>query len=102
MILGAITTIVSILGIIGFYINNFILLYLGLFSAIIEHSIGIYTGEEKSLITVWFALLIALGFIFSGMNWLKAIAICLCFENVLCFILGSILMIFMVRKNTNK
>ena len=65
--------------------------YIGFALAVIEHIIGIYTGEEKGLTTVWLSILCALGMTFAGNNLFESIAICLCFENVICFGLGIIL-----------
>lgn len=101
MILDIISTIFSSLGIYGFFSNNIVLLYLGMIFVILEHSIKICTKQEKSLTTVWFALLISFGMMAGGINWLKSIALCLCFEGTICFILGIILMIF-VDKSINK
>lgn len=47
MIIGIVSTIFSTLGIYGFFTGNLFLLYLGMFFVIIEHLIGIYTGQEK-------------------------------------------------------
>lgn len=93
MILGIIVTVFSVLGIYGFFAENFILLYIGMTLTIVEHIIGITSGQEKGLTTVWFALLFALGMIFAGVNWLNAIAVCLCFESSICFTLGLILVL---------
>lgn len=95
MVLGIIVTIFSLLGIYGYFSSNFVLLYIGLAFVILENIIGITSGEQKSLSTVWFALLFAIGMIFAGVNWIKAIAVCLCFESAICFFLGLILMVFM-------
>ena len=102
MILGIITFIFSTIGIYGFYTNNFIFLYFGLSFVIIQHIIGIVTGKEKSLSIVWIAIIVAVGLTISGMNFLTAIAICLCFENTILFIPALILMLisfFKVSKN---
>lgn len=96
MILGIITTIFSSLGIYGFFTNNYVLLYIGMGFVIFEHAIGIRSGQQKGLTTVWISLLFAFGMICAGSNWINAIALCLCFEGTICFILGIILMFFSI------
>ena len=98
MILGIIVTIFSLLGIYGFFSGNFVLLIIGMIFVIIEHVIGITSGEEKGLTTVWLAILFAIGMIFAGVNWIYAIAVCLCFESSICFLGGLLLLAFMKKK----
>ena len=101
MIIGIISTIFSSLGIYGFFCGNMLLLYLGFLSVIIEHIVGIYTGQEKSLGTVWIAILISFGMMANGINWLQAISVCLCFEGTICFVLGLLLMLFVGKNSQN-
>lgn len=94
MIVGIISTIFSSLGIYGFFSGNLFLLYLGMTCVIIEHVIGILLGEEKGLTTVWMSLLVSFGLMAGGINWLQAIAVCLCFEGTICFVLGLVMIVF--------
>ncbi len=93
MLVGFIGFIFAVLGIYGFYTANIVLLYLGMSFTILEHIIGIISGQQKGLGTVWLALFICLILIINGVNWLQSIAICLCFENVISFVLGLILLL---------
>lgn len=102
MIIGVISTIFSSLGIYGFFTDNLFLLYLGMIFVILEHCIGILSGQEKGLTTVWMALLISFGMTAGGMNLLQAIALCLCFEGTICFILGLIVMFSSGTYNQSK
>ena len=94
MILGIVSTIFSSLGIYGFFSGNLFLLYLGMTFVIIEHCVGLFSGQEKSLITVWFAFLVSFGMAAGGVNWFQALALCLCFEGTIGFVLGIALMLF--------
>ena len=98
MIVGIISTIFSSLGIYGFFTGNLFLLYLGMLCVIIEHTIGIISKQERGLTTVFIALIISIILMINGINWLQAIAICLCFEGTICFILGCIMMILIGNK----
>ena len=91
MVLGLIIFIVCLLGIVGFYEGNLTLTYLGMILGIIEHIIGITTGQEKGLTTLWLAFWLAVGGTFAGNNFFEMLAICVCFENVICFGLGLLL-----------
>lgn len=93
MIIGTVVFIFCILGIYGYYSGNLFLTYLGLILAVLEHVIGISTGEEKGLTSVWIAFFCALVMTFAGNNFIKSIAICMCFENVICFVLGMIMIV---------
>lgn len=98
MVLGIISTIFSSLGIYGFFTGNLFLLYFGMLCVIIEHIIGIISKQEKGLATVFIALIVSIILMINGTNWLQAIAICLCFEGTICFILGCIMMILVGNK----
>lgn len=104
MILGIISTIFAGLGIYGFFSGNLFWLEIGMICVIIEHIIGIVKKEQKSLNTVWIALLVSFGLMAGGVNPFEAIAICLCFEGVICFVLGLVIMIlfYNMQKNNNK
>lgn len=92
MIIGIIVFIFCVLGIFGYFDGNILLTYIGFAFASIEHVLGIYTGAEKGLTTVWMAALCAFGMAIAGNNLIESIAICLCFENVISFSLGVILL----------
>lgn len=93
MILGIIVFILSSLGIYGFFTNNLFFLYIALVAIILEYLIGYFSAQLKSLAPIWLTFIVAFGMICAGFNWLIAISICLCFENVILFILGIIMMI---------
>lgn len=90
MILNIITFIFSILGIIGFYNNNDILLYIGMVMVLFEMIIGILSGQLRTIGTYILASII--GVIFTQ-NIIKGIAIGLCFESVIMTIGGWLLLI---------
>lgn len=101
MILGICSTIFAGLGIYGFFNDNLTLLYIGMGCVILEHLIGIMSGEQKGLSTVWLSLLASFGMMAGGLPWLESFAVCLCFEGVIAFVLGVILLIFIGYKTKN-
>ena len=106
MILGICSTIFAGLGIYGFFNDNLTLLYIGMGCVILEHLIGILSKQQKSLTTVWLALLASFGMMAGGIYWLEALALCLCFEGVICFVLGLIMIImfgtYLNKKQSNE
>ena len=98
MILGIIVFILSSLGIYGFFNDISTLLYIALAAVLFEYLLGYFSGQLKNLGGMWFAIICALGMITAGYNWLIAISLCLCFENIISFILGLILMFIVSRK----
>lgn len=93
MILGIIVFILSSLGIYGFFTNNLYFLHIALVAIILEYLIGYFSGQLKKLMPPYFTLIAIFYMICAGFNWLIAISVCLCFENVILFILGIIMMI---------
>ena len=86
------TTILSILGVIGFFIDNSIMLYIGMFAVIIEDIIGFATKKLKSLSSLFVTILIGILLSFLGIDILKSIALCICIEQIIMIIGGIILL----------
>lgn len=101
MIIGLIVFIFCTLGVYGYYDGNIALTYIGFGLAIIEHIIGISSGAEKGATTIILSILCALGMAFAGNNLIESIAICLCFENVISFVFGIIIMLIMGKTISN-
>ena len=97
--IGLISSVLAVVGICGFFAQNLVLLYVGFAAVIIEHVIGIITGQQKGLTTVLIASAIALLISASGVAFLDAIALCMCFESIICNIGGIILIAIMYNKN---
>ncbi len=93
MILGIVTSIFAGLGIYGFFNDSLTLLYIGMGFVIFEHLVGILSGQQRGFSTAWLALFISFGLMISGVYWLEAIAVCLCFEGLICFILGLLMLV---------
>lgn len=97
MIIGIIGFILAIVGIIGYYLNISILLYIGGVFSIIEIIQGIVSGQSKTIISPMIFGII-------GMIMIKPMVdgfcLGLCIENIVLFILGIIFLIF-VSKKTN-
>lgn len=105
MILSIIIAILCGVGIYGFYNGMIILTYVGMVAAILEVVIGIVSGELKSLSSIWFCVLLAIGATFAGQNFFSSLAICLCYENIIMWIAGIIFMIYnykLMTKYENK
>ena len=94
MILGIVVFIVCLCGIFGFYDGNLAITYIGFALGIIEHIIGVVTGQSKGFSTLGIAFWFAVGGSLAGNNFLEMLAICVCFENVICFGLGLIVLLF--------
>lgn len=96
MILGTFISIFCLVALINYFNGTTFLIFIGLTLDIIETIILIYTKQLKNLTTKWLAILIALGMTFGGANLFEAISLCICFENVICFVLGLILIIIVL------
>lgn len=100
-IFDTITFIFSVLGIYGFFVDNLTLIYIGFSVMIIKIILEAIIGQK--LYTVWIALLVSIGLILGGVNWIKAITICLCFENTLYYFFAFIILIVIkIFSKTNK
>lgn len=85
MIFSFITFALSVVGIIGFYIDNNLLLYLGAFFALIDIVISTYSDQTNNFITPILAIFIG---IICCNDIVRGFAIGLCFENAILFIIG--------------
>lgn len=90
MILNIITFIFSILGIIGFYSNNNIFLYIGMAMVLFEMIIGILSGQLRTIGTYILASII--GIIFTK-EFIVGIAIGLCYESVIMTFISWLMLI---------
>lgn len=90
MLLGIICFIFAVAGIIGFYNDLYILTYIGFVLVIFECLLGKFEGTLKSMQTTIIAGVI--GWIVVGEFWL-GVAIGVCFENVIMFIGGCLMII---------
>ena len=99
MIIGIICFIMSIAGIIGFYNEIYVLTYIALIFNILEVIVGVFTNQLKRILT--FLLGGIIGWIITGKFWL-GLAIGLCFENIILFASGIILMIITTIATKNK
>ena len=99
MIIGIICFIMSIAGIIGFYNEIYVLTYIALIFNILEVIVGVFTNQLKSILT--FLLGGIIGWIITG-KFLLGLAIGLCFENIILFASGIILMIITTIATKNK
>lgn len=91
VVIGAITTIISILGIYGWFSGHLTLVIIGGVAAIIEILIGLLSGELRSILTSVIAVIIGGIYIstLGGPLWFGAL-LGLCFENAIMQILGYI------------
>ena len=90
MLLGIICFIFAIAGIVGFYNDLYILTYISFGLSIFECLLGKSEGTLKSIRTTIIAGVV--GWIIVGEFWLGA-AIGVCFENVIMFIGGCLMII---------
>ncbi len=91
MAFGIITTIISLLGIYGWFTGHPTLVIIGGVAAIIEILIGLFSGALRSILTSVIAV-VAGGFYISSLGgpfWFGAL-LGLCFENAIMQILGYI------------
>lgn len=93
MIIGVVVFIFCILGIYGYFDNNVILTYIGLVLSVIEDIWGIYRGQQKGFSTGWIALVCAIVMTIKGNVFLESLAVCMCFENVISFAFGIVLLV---------
>ena len=93
-----IITVVTTAGIIGFYQDFYITMYIGAILTTIELFIGYYSGQLKSL---WLSVFSCFIGMIATNNILNGIAIGLCFENTISYILG-IIFDFFILFFTNK
>lgn len=98
MVLGIIVFVFACCGIYGFYNNLYVLTYIGFVFVLFECILGRIEGTLKSMQTTIIAGII--GWIIVQDFWL-GIAIGACFENVIMFI-GGCLMIFLFSISTSK
>lgn len=97
--IGLISCVLAVIGICGFFAQNLVLLYVGFVAVIVEHFIGIVSGQQKGITTLVIASTIALLISSCGVAFLDAIAICMCVESIICNIGGLILIAMMYNKN---
>lgn len=97
MIFGIICFLVSIFGIIGYYNESFTITYIAFVLCLLENIFGRITGESKTM--QFFIISCIIGWIATE-DFKLGIAIGACFENVIAFI-GGIIMILLFSNNTN-
>lgn len=102
MILSIIVAIFCGIGIYGFYNGLIFLAYIGMVFSLLEQLYGFISGQQKSLFTVWICVLLSIGSCFAGNNFFNSLAILLCYENVILFILGIITLPIIAKKINNK
>lgn len=95
MIFGIICFIVSIFGIIGYYNESFTITYIAFVLCLLENIFGKITGESKTM--QFFIISCIIGWIATE-NFKLGITIGACFENVIAFI-GGIIMILLFSSN---
>ena len=95
MIVGIIGFILAILGILGYYNDILVLLYIGGIFTIVESIFGFITGQSRGFFPeILFGII---GMIFVK-PLLQGFMFGLCIENVVMFIFGSILMVIAYKK----
>lgn len=94
--------IFCVLGVGGYFNDILWLTYLGMGLGIFDHIFGVFIGVQKSLNTLWIAILVGIGMAMAGNGLLESLAICICFENVISVTLGLVLMIVSGINNTRK
>lgn len=98
MIISIIVFIFCVLGVYGNYNNNLTFLYVGSGVAILETILELFSGQARNLTTQWLAILMGCGMAMAGESLIRSIALCLCFENVIMFVLGSLFILFTYKK----
>lgn len=96
MVLGIISFIFSLIGIVGYFNHNFTFAYIALALSLIENIIGRITGQSKTMQFLIISCL--LGWIIIG-DFKLGVAIGACFETVILFIGGTIMMLLFLKKN---
>lgn len=101
MLINLICTLLSVLGIYGFYSDNYIFLIIGSIAVIFETIIGLITGELKGLFIEIIASIIG---IFFTKNILVGIGVGLCYESIIMSICGwfMVLINMIIIKKTKK
>lgn len=92
MIMCIISTIFGVLGIVGYYFGTVWLLYLGGAFTVLENLRGFITGQLKTLSVLIFSA-------FTGWcltHTFNGICLGICFENVICGILGMLFTLFLI------
>lgn len=98
--LGIIVTIISILGIISYYMNNFYLLLFCTIIILIESIYNVFfTKTQNSFITEFIVLFIGLIIsLFFKLDILKTLLVSLCFESFIMELLGYAFLIKYILK----
>jgi hypothetical protein len=99
MILGLIAMVLSLIGIVGFYIGIDLFVYIGAFAEIIVVVVGFVSKQQRSPLT--FAVGAVGGLIYaliSGTDVLLGIALGICFESAIMGLLGSSVKIYTLYK----
>lgn len=96
MFLSASNIIVCIIAIIKYFLGNALLLYIGAFLAILEYLS--FINLKSSNIFLAISIIFAIGLISTGINWLLALCLCLCIQNIIICTYRSILIIYHLKK----
>lgn len=90
MLIGMFCTVLAIISIYGYFIGNNFLFIIGVVAIVIELLYGIITNQLKTLMPT--AISATVGIVCCKNVWI-GIGIGLCFEQVIMFLLGLILML---------
>jgi len=99
MILGFVCFLLSLLGIYGFYNDIYILTYFAFIFSLFENILGRLNGSSKTLMP--FIIFCIIGVFFTKNFWL-GLSIGACFETIITFIGGIILIVYfniLIKKN---
>ena len=92
--IGIVSALMSIIGIIGFFSEALFLTYIAAVVCVIENIFGVVTGQQKSFSTLIIAIIIGIGVAMGNqMEILDGVAIAVCFENVIMQVGGLILIL---------
>ena len=94
----------TIVGIIGFFINNKVLMIISLAFCIFQSLLGYYTGQLKpgAAHIIFFLILgLFISYIFN-LEWYKGLTITFVFGNAITIILGAILMLITYLSKSKK
>lgn len=101
MILGAICTVLGLLGIYGFFSSNIILLVIGAIACVIENIIGVATRQQKDLaVLIAFAVFGGIYAHFAHIPILNGVLLGICFESGILGLFGFFIFIFISRRAT--
>lgn len=103
MILGLIATVLSLIGIVGFYIGFEPLVFVGALAELVVVVVGFVTKQQRSPLT--FAVGAAAGLIYaliSRTDVLLGISIGICFEAAIMGLLGSSVKIYTLYTDQTK